>query len=107
MFTRMAECHVKAGRRQEARIKMNSEVLPILQSQPGFVDLIRLIDEYEPERLVAISLWKTKEDAQRYDREHFSQVAGLLQPFLTDTPKTSTYSVDSSTTHNIAAGKAT
>lgn len=106
MFTRIVECHVKPGRKQEATAKMNNEVLPILQEQPGFVDMIGLIDEHDPERLVALSFWKTKEDAERYHREHFSQVSDLLNPLLTAAPKVQTYNVETSTTHRIAAGKA-
>ena len=106
MYTRIVECHVKPGKKQETTTKMNDEVLPILQKQPGFVDMIGLIDERDPERLLALSFWKTKEDAERYHREHFSHISDLLKPLLTTTPKVETYNVESSTTHRIAAGKA-
>ncbi|HVO59867.1 MAG TPA: antibiotic biosynthesis monooxygenase [Terriglobales bacterium] len=106
MYTRIVECHVKPGRKQEATTKMNNEVLPILQKQPGFVDMIGLTDEHDPERLLALSFWTTKEDAERYHREQFSHISDLLKPLLTTTPKVETYNVESSTTHRIAAGKA-
>jgi quinol monooxygenase YgiN len=106
MFTRIVECHVKPEKKQEAATKMTNEVLPILQKQPGFVDMIGLIDEHDPQRLVALSFWKTKEDAERYHREHFSHISDLLKPLLTSTPKVQTYNVETSTTHHIAAGKA-
>jgi quinol monooxygenase YgiN len=85
---------------------MTNEVLPILQQQPGFVDMIGLVDEHDPERLVALSFWKTKEDAERYHREHFSHISELLKPVLSSTPNVQTYNVETSTTHRIAAGKA-
>jgi quinol monooxygenase YgiN len=106
MFTRIVECHVKPGRKQEATLKMTNEVLPIMQKQPGFVDLISLIHEHDPERLVALSFWKTKEDAEHYHHEHFNRISDLLKPLLTSTPKVETYNVEASTTHHIAAGKA-
>jgi quinol monooxygenase YgiN len=106
MYTRIVECHVKPGRKQEATAKMTNEVLPILQKQPGFVDMIGLIDEHDPERLLALSFWKTKEDAERYHREHFSHISELLKPMLSSTPNVETYNVETSTTHHIAAGKA-
>ena len=106
MFTRIVECHVKPGKKQEATTKMNNEILPILQKQPGFVDMIGLTHEHDPERLVALSFWKSKEDAERYHREHFNRVSELLKTYLTDTPKVETYNVETSTTHRIAAGKA-
>ncbi len=106
MFTRIVECHVKPGHKQEATTRMTNEVLPILQKQPGFVDMIGLVDENDPERLVALSFWKSKEDAERYHREHFTHVSDLLKPLLTSTPKVETYNVETSTSHRIAAGKA-
>ena len=45
MFTRIVECHVKPERKDDFENKLRNEVLPILQKQPGFVDLIAL----EPE----------------------------------------------------------
>ena len=106
MFTRIVECHVKPGKRQEATTKINNEVLPILQKQPGFVDMIGLTHERDPERVVALSFWNTKEDAERYHREHFSHISEILKPLLTSVPSVETYNVESSTTHRIAAGKA-
>ena len=106
MFTRIVECRLKPEKKQEAAARMNNEVLPVLQKQPGFVDLIILTHEHEPERMVALSFWKSREDAERYHREHFNRVTEILKPYLTDTPKVETYNVDTSTTHRIAAGKA-
>ena len=106
MYTRIVECHVKPGRKQEATARMNGEILPILQKQPGFVDMIALIDEHDPERLVVLSFWTTKEDAERYHREHFSHVSDLLKPLLAAAPKVETFNLETWTTHRIAAGKA-
>ena len=63
MFTRIVECQVKPDKRDEFSNKLRSEVLPILQKQPGFVDLIELVSENNPERIVSLSFWKNKEDA--------------------------------------------
>jgi heme-degrading monooxygenase HmoA len=97
---------VKPGKRQETNSKLNQEVLPILQKQPGFVDMIGLTHEHDPEKLVAISFWKTREDADRYHAEQYSRIAEILKPLLRDTPKVETYNVETSTTHHIAAGRA-
>ncbi len=50
MFTRIVECHLKPERKQEFENKLRNEVLPILQKQPGFVDLIALDPEDGGER---------------------------------------------------------
>lgn len=106
MFTRIVECHVKPGKKDEFSNKLRNEVLPILQKQPGFVDVIGLASEKDSERMVSISFWKTKEDAERYHREHFNQVKDLILPLIKREPSVETFNVETSTTHRIAAGKA-
>jgi quinol monooxygenase YgiN len=106
MFTRIVECYVKREKRQDFVDKMQKLVLPILQSQPGFVDLLALSSEDEPERTVSISLWKSRADAERYHREHFDEIMNAVRPLLRDEPSVEFYNVEASTAHHIAAGKA-
>ena len=106
MFTRIVECNVKPGKKDEFSNKLRNEALPILQKQPGFVDLIELVSESDPEQIVSISFWRSKEDAERYHREGYNRVLEMLKPHLRQDPTVQTYTVDTSTTHRIAAGKA-
>lgn len=106
MFTRIVECYVKKEKRQDFTSKMQNVVLPILQTQPGFVDLLALSSEDEPERTVSISLWKSRADAERYHREHFDEIMDIVRPLLRDEPSVEFYNVEASTAHRIAAGKA-
>jgi quinol monooxygenase YgiN len=106
MFTRIVECYVKREKRQEFVDEMQNHVLPILQSQPGFVDLLALTSEDEPDRMVSISLWKSRADAERYHREHFDGIIETVRPLLQDEPSVEFYNVQASTAHRIAAGKA-
>jgi len=50
MFTRIVECQVKPNKRDELKDRLRSEVLPLLQKQPGFVDLIGLFRRMIPTR---------------------------------------------------------
>ena len=106
MFTRIVECYVKPERKQEFREKVESVILPILQAQPGFVDLLALSSEDEPERMVAISLWRSRADQERYHHEHYQEIIDALRPLLRDDPSVEFYTVDASTAHRIAAGTA-
>jgi quinol monooxygenase YgiN len=106
MFSRIVECYVKSEKRQEFVEAMQNLVLPILQSQPGFVDVLSLSSEDEPERTVAISLWKSRADADRYHREHFDHIMNTVRPLLRDEPSVEFYNVEASTAHRIATGKA-
>jgi hypothetical protein len=40
MFARVVECHSKVGRSEQVGNKLENDVLPILQKQPGFVDFL-------------------------------------------------------------------
>ena len=106
MFTRIVECRVKPEKREEFNNKLRNDVLPILQKQPGFVDLIGLTSETDPERAVSVSFWKSKEDAERYHREQYQRIVDTLKPALRKDPTVETFNVDTSTTHRIGAVKA-
>jgi quinol monooxygenase YgiN len=106
MFTRIVECTVKPEKMDETKQRMRNEILPLLQKQAGFVDEVTLVSDHDPERMVAISFWKTREDAERYTRETYARVLDVIKPLLKDTPQVETYNVEDSTIHRIAAGKA-
>ena len=106
MFTRFVECHVKPDKKDDFTRKLRNDVLPILQKQPGFVDLIGLVSENDPERIVSVSFWNSRQDAERYQREHYDRIAEMLKPSLKRDPVVDTFNVDTWTAHRIAAGKA-
>jgi quinol monooxygenase YgiN len=106
MFTRVVEIETRTGKGRDLSSALNEKVLPILQKQPGFVDEITLVATDEPDRILALSFWQTEADAERYNREHFATVSEILKPLYERAPKITTYSVDISTTHKIARGKA-
>ena len=106
MFTRVVEVNLKSGKNRELSTILNEKVLPMLKSQPGFVDEITLISESNPNHLLALSFWKNKEDAERYQRDTFPKVQETIRPMIDGSPTVQTFTVDTSTTHRIAAGRA-
>src|SRR6266404_5861042 len=80
MFTRFVECQVKPDQKDDFTDKLRNDVLPILQKQPGFVDLISLVSDNDPERIISVSFWNNKQDAERYHREHFKHISEMLKP---------------------------
>ena len=106
MFTRTVEVTTKSGKARELATVINDKVLPILKKQQGFVDETVLVSDTEPNRMIGLSFWNSKEDAERYHREGYPKVSELLSPLLESTPVISKFNVHSSTTHRIAAGKA-
>ena len=63
MFTRAVELISKSGKSKELSKTINDTVLPILRKQQGFMDEMVLVSNTEPDRILALSFWKTQEDA--------------------------------------------
>jgi len=106
MFARVVECQSKVGRIEQVGNKLENDVLPILQKQPGFVDFLTLSDKINPERLVCISLWTSRGDAEEYQRQHYDTITDMLKPVLESPPTLKTFTVSASTAHHIAVGRA-
>ena len=106
MFARVAEIETQTGKGRDLSSAMNEKVLPILEKQPGFVDEIMLVSNTDPDQFLALSLWRSEADAERYNREHFPTVSEILKPLYERAPKVTTYNVDTSTTHKIAKSTA-
>jgi heme-degrading monooxygenase HmoA len=106
MFTRIVEISTKPGKSNEVANAIDEKVLPFLRQQPGFLDETVLTSETESNRVIGISFWKTKEDAERYSRDQFPKVNEILTDLIEMTPMVRTFHVHTSTPHKIAAGKA-
>jgi heme-degrading monooxygenase HmoA len=106
MFTRTVEITTKSGKARELATIINDKVLPILKKQAGFVDETVLASDTDTNRVLALSFWNSKEDADRYNREQYPAIHEMMRHLLEADPVVRTFNVDSSTTHRIAAGKA-
>ena len=106
MFTRVVEMTSKSGKSQELANIINEKGVPILKKQRGFVDEIVLVSSDESNRVLALSFWNTKEDAERYQREQYPAIHDTVRHLLETEPEIRTFDVHTSTTHKIAASKA-
>jgi heme-degrading monooxygenase HmoA len=106
MFTRIVELTTKPGRNKQLAETINDKVLPILKKQNGFVDETVLVSDKEDNRVLSLSFWKTREDAEEYHRAEYQKVNEMVQYLLEAEPLIRTFDVHSSTTHRIAAGRA-
>jgi len=106
MFTRIVEVNTKSGKAIELATIINDKVLPILKRQVGFVDETVLSSDTDPDRVLALSFWSTREDAERYNREQYPAVHEMVRHLLETEPAIRTFNVNTSTTHKIAASRA-
>jgi quinol monooxygenase YgiN len=106
MLTRVVEITCKSGKAKELSSTINEKVLPILKKQTGFVDEAVLVSDTESTRILGLSFWNSKDDAERYHREQYPKIQEMLKPLLETEPVIRTFDVHTSTTHRIAPGKA-
>jgi heme-degrading monooxygenase HmoA len=106
MFTRVVELTSKPGKARELCNTIDDKVLPILKWQVGFVGETVIVSDTEPDRILALSFWNTREDAQRYERKKFDAVQKAVQHLLETAPVVRTFNVHTSTAHKLAADKA-
>jgi quinol monooxygenase YgiN len=104
MFTRVVEIKTKPGKAREVCQTVHAKIFSTLQAQPGFVDEMVLVSDSEG--ILAMSIWKTREDAERYNREHYAEVSELIRHLVHSAPKVHTFDVETSTFHKIAKGNA-
>jgi len=84
MFARILDFEVKPEKKEDFVKVLKNEVLPILKKQTGFQEILPFFPEkMREEKVINISLWRTKSDAERYEREFYPKVLDMLKAFLT------------------------
>ena len=101
MFTRVVEIRCKSGKTPELARVASQQAMPILRKQHGFQDEIVLVSNTDPHKVIAISFWTKREDAEQYNREQYPRIKQMLQPYCESDPTVSTYEVHTSTAHHI------
>jgi len=94
MFARILEITPKLEKKDELIPTIRQEILPILKKQPGFLELLPFVPELTKEKMVAISLWTEKREAERYVEEVLPKVEQILKPFLAVPITVRTYTVE-------------
>jgi quinol monooxygenase YgiN len=106
MFARVVELRAKFRKASELAQTINRKIIPILQRQAGFVDEIVLVSDTESDEILALSFWKSRQDAERYNREQYLKVNEIISHVVERAPVIKTFNVDTSTSHKITAKKA-
>ena len=96
MFARIGEFIPKLEQKEEFVKVVRNEVLPILKKQTGFLEILPFFPETKTEKMITITLWAEKRDAERYERETYPKVEGILKPYLTTSVTFKHYNVETS-----------
>jgi heme-degrading monooxygenase HmoA len=105
MFTRVVAIRTKPGKAREFTRTIHDKILPILEDQPGFVDEILLVSNTESDQILALSFWKSQEDAELYTHEQYPRINDLISHLVESAPVSRTFNVDTFASHNLKAGK--
>jgi quinol monooxygenase YgiN len=100
MFARVIEFNPNQEKRDEIVSVMRREILPILKSQPGFLEILPFEPESKTEKLLIITLWAEKRNAERYEREVFPKVEEILKPYLDTSITSRHYTVQTALCHH-------
>jgi heme-degrading monooxygenase HmoA len=101
MYARHVSFNLKPIKREELTQMFDKDILPLLQKQNGFTDEITFVSP-DGRQVIAISLWESKENAERYSRETYPQVLKSLAKVVEGTPEVRGYEVVVSTLHRTA-----
>ncbi len=89
MFARNVTMHLKTNCLKEFTKTVEGQIIPMLRKQEGFQDEISFVEPGGTEA-IGISLWKTKEDAENYDRTTYKKVLTTMADIIVGTPKVHT-----------------
>jgi hypothetical protein len=94
MIARHIEVEINESKYREFKSLFDREILSILRRQPGFMGTIEMAHETKRNSTLTITLWKSKIDAENYNRKEFPQVLEILRPVLAGVPRVEYYTVE-------------
>jgi quinol monooxygenase YgiN len=94
VFARALELTTRPGKVREVIRTLREQVIPMLSTQPGFVEQMILSSDAEPDRVLALTLWTRHEHADWFYRHHYVRVRRALEPLLEFEPVIRTFNVE-------------
>ncbi len=84
MFTSMIECSLKPHEAEHFGRIIRGRVLEEFRKLGGFVDLLAIASDARGGRTLAITVRRTKADADRYERAQFAELTSMLKPVVVE-----------------------
>ena len=66
MFARMVQITAKSGQGPNLSQHTRDRTINVLKQQPSFIDMLVVKSDTDPNQFVGISLWKSKEEAEKF-----------------------------------------
>ena len=102
MFARIVQITAKSGQGPHLSEHARDRVINVLKQLPGFIDMMVLKSDSDPNQFVGISLWKSKEEAEKFfASQQWQQLLQEFRRLVQGDPIIRTFNVDASTMHNV------
>lgn len=101
MFAQISALRLRPDSVNEFKRILESQIIPRLQEQPGFKDLITFA-QIGGTDITAISLWETRDHAEASHTASYALLMKMLDPLLDGSPKLRIADIVTSTFHKIA-----
>ena len=85
---------------------MVEQSLPLLKQQQGFVDALILSSDTDRDQFVSVTIWKSREDAERYVNSQARQELEAIRALVQHEPTFRTFNLEASTIHGVGIGRA-
>ncbi len=106
MHARMIQVTTKPGHVRDCINALVEQGLPLLKLQPGFIDAVALASDTERDQVVAVTIWRNKDDAEKYANGQGRQVLDSIRPFMQQEPILRTFNLEASTIHSVGIARA-
>ena len=107
MFARIVQITAKSGEGPNLSQHVRDRTINVLKQHPGFIDMVVLKSDSDPNQFVGISLWKSKEEAEKFlASQQWRQLLQEFRPLVQGDLIIRTFSVDASTMHNVGIARA-
>src|SRR5579862_6234755 len=92
MFTRIVSLQLKVNGHKPFSELFHSKIIPTLREQKGFKDVMLLVTPGAPE-VVAVSIWDSREAAEKYEHQVFPKLEQSLSPLTERRPEVKTFAL--------------
>lgn len=94
MYGRVLTLQVRLEKRPDLDRRMAKDVVPLMKRCAGLLEILVMQDEIEVDKILILSLWKSREDLERYHVASYAKVKEVLAPYLTYPPIVHMYKID-------------
>jgi len=105
MYARNVTIKLRIGSAPEFRRLHEQKIIPLLQTQKGFLNEVTLVSAKRGEAL-AISFWNSQEDADAFNHIAYLDVLRMLSKLIEGAPKVESFEVVDSSLREVASSAA-